>query len=126
MILVDEYLAILVISGSAPDALAGHEVALTDGAVVLAAIHVLGYVVSPVPMPPLDVLASPGFEWPDADIPIHGAGFIETADDHFAAARATVYGWSGTVNVASGTIRVSARAITQLLPASAALSVSAP
>ena len=89
---------------------------ISDGATVFATLRVMGYIVPPDPMPPLEVLASPGFEWPDAEIPIHGASFWETADPAFAAAAATVYAWSGTVNVAAGTIRVSAVAIPQLLP----------
>ena len=90
---------------------------IRDGAAVLATLRVKGYIVPPVPMPPLDVLVSPGFEWPDVDLPIHGAAFIETAHADLAATGATGYAWSGTANAGTGAIRVSAVSITQLLPA---------
>jgi hypothetical protein len=94
---------------------------ISDGGTVLACPRVLGYIVPPLTLPPLEVVADPGFDWPDVDLPIHGAAYIETAVDDLAAARSTVYAWNGTVNVATATIRVSAMAIPQLLPTAAAL-----
>jgi hypothetical protein len=41
----------------------------------IAAIRAEGYIVPPLPMPELLVLADPNFQWPDVDLPLHGAHF---------------------------------------------------
>ena len=87
-----------------------HEAVSIDGSVV-AALRVLGHVNPPFEMPPPSVLADPGFEWPDVDLPLHGAAFIDVATDDVPGATATVFGCRGTVNVATGTIKVRAWAL---------------
>lgn len=92
------------------------ELLIRDG-VPIAAIRVVGFVVLPFPVPELTVLASSEFSWPDADLPLHGAAFFETAPADMPSVPSTVYGCVGTVNVATGTIRVAAQAITSVVSA---------
>lgn len=87
---------------------------ITDGDRVVASIHVLGYVVPPFPIPDLSALTNRDFSWPDVDLPLHGAAFIETAEESLTRAASTVYACTGIVNVFTGTIRVRAHAITRL------------
>ncbi|MGH3548443.1 MAG: hypothetical protein ACRDQU_10105 [Pseudonocardiaceae bacterium] len=53
---------------------------ISDGDRVIAAIQAEGYIVPPFPMPELSVLADPNFQWPDVDLPLHGAHFWETSE----------------------------------------------
>ena len=62
-------------------------------------------------MPELSVLADPNFQWPDVDLPMHGAHFWETSREDLSTAAATVYGFTGSVNVAAGVLKVSARSL---------------
>lgn len=87
---------------------------ITDGDRVIASIHVLGYVVPPFPITDLSALTAPDFQWPDVDLPWHGAAFIETAVDALIESASTVYACTGTVNVATGTVRARAHAVTRL------------
>ncbi|HEX8760150.1 MAG TPA: hypothetical protein VF734_09305 [Pseudonocardiaceae bacterium] len=77
----------------------------------IAAVRAAGYVVPPFPMPELSILADPNFQWPDVDLPLHGAHFWETSDGNLSTAAATVYGFTGSVNVAAGVLKVSARSL---------------
>lgn len=82
-----------------------------QGDQVVAAVRAEGYIVPPFPMPELAVLAAPDFTWPDVDLPLNAAAFIETAREDLKVAAATVYGATGTVNVATGILRVAARSL---------------
>jgi hypothetical protein len=84
---------------------------ISDGDRVVAAVRAEGYIVPPFPVPELSVLADPDFQWPDVDLPIHGAAFWETSEEDISTAAATVYGFTGSVNVASGVIKVSAHSL---------------
>lgn len=75
------------------------------------AVHAVGYIVAPFPMPELAVLADPSFAWPDIDLPVHGSSRMQTADPALRAANHTVYGWAGTVNVAQGVLDIQARSL---------------
>jgi hypothetical protein len=94
---------------------------ITRGDRVAASLQFMGYVVPPIAMPALSVLLSPDFQWPDIDLPMHGATFVEAASEEWSAATATVYGASsGAVNLAARTLRLEAKS---LAPTSAGQSV---
>ncbi len=85
---------------------------ISDGDRVIAVARSEGYIVPPFRMPELSVLADPGFRWPDVDLPLHGAAFFETSDESLSTAAATVYAFTGSVNVAAGVLQqVSARSL---------------
>jgi len=80
---------------------------ITRGDRVVAALRFIGYVVPPIPMPELPTLLSPDFEWPDIDLPMHGAAFFDATSEELPAATATVYGaTTGAVNLAARTLRL--------------------
>ena len=76
-------------------------------------LEVRGYVVSPdgLEMPPLEVMADPGFEFPDLDFRVVGSALIRTADPRYEKLNRTVAVLEGTVNLASGRLVVEARAL---------------
>lgn len=84
---------------------------ISDGDRVIAALRAEGYIVPPFPMPELSVLADPNFQWPDVDLPMHGAHFWETADEALSTAAATVYGFTASANIATGVLKLSARSL---------------
>ncbi len=84
---------------------------ISDGDRVIAAVRAEGYIVPPFPMPELPVLADPNFQWPDVDLPLHGAHFWETSDKDVSAAAATVYSFTGSVNMGTGILTLSARSV---------------
>jgi hypothetical protein len=87
-----------------------HEtITLPGGSVV--ALQVRGFATPPFEMPPLETLAAPDFAWPDVDVPIHGAVTMQSAEPSLAALNHTVYGMNGTVNMARGEVRASARSL---------------
>ena len=75
-------------------------------------LDVRGYVVPPdgIEMPSLEVIAAPGFEFPDLDFRVTGSALIRTADPRFAHLNRTVAVIEGTVNLSSGELVVEARA----------------
>ena len=81
------------------------------------AVHAIGYIVPPFAMPELSVLADPAFTWPDVDLPMHGSSRVQTADPALAKATRTIYGWTGTVNVAQATLEVHARSLAPVVVA---------
>jgi hypothetical protein len=82
-----------------------------DGDRVVAAIRAEGYIVPPFPMPELSVLADPNFQWPDVDLPMHGAHFWETSREDLSTAAATVYGFTGSANIGAGLLELSAHSL---------------
>lgn len=84
---------------------------ILDGDRVIAAMRAEGYIVPPFPVPELPVLADPNFQWPDVDLPAHGAHFWETSREDLSTAAATVYGFSGSVNMGAGVLKLSARSL---------------
>jgi hypothetical protein len=87
-----------------------HEVVtLPSGSVV--SLQVRGFATPPFEMPPLETLATPGFEWPDTEVPIHGAVTMQTAEPSLAAFNRTVYGMTGTVNMARGEVHARAHSL---------------
>jgi hypothetical protein len=75
-------------------------------------LHVRGYVVPPagVEMPVLEALLAPGFEFPDVPFRVTAAATIRTAAPEWAELNAKVAVVEGTVNLATGALRVEARA----------------
>ncbi|MGH3918622.1 MAG: hypothetical protein ACRDSG_06230 [Pseudonocardiaceae bacterium] len=84
---------------------------ISDGDRVIAAVRAQGYIVPPFPMPELSVLADPNFQWPDVDLPLHGAAFWETSDEDLSTAATAVYGFTGSANVVTRVLKVSARSL---------------
>lgn len=75
-------------------------------------LQVRGYVVPPdgMEMPPLEVVASPGFEFPDIDFRVTGAALIKTTAAGCERLNRTVAIIEGTANLATGKLVVEARA----------------
>lgn len=75
-------------------------------------VRVRGYVVPPADMefPGLEVVTSPDFQFPDVDFRFTGAAFIDAVDERYRRFNAVVGVLEGTVNMATGTIKVEARA----------------
>jgi hypothetical protein len=89
-------------------------------------IHVRGYSVHPdgftvavtmkgflgEPSPGLlEAMLDPAFEPPDVDIPLHGAAWFETMAPAYAFLNHTVFGFSGTINMVTGALRVTYRSL---------------
>ena len=76
-------------------------------------VDVRGYVVPPAGMqvPPLEVIASPGFEFPPVDFRVVGSATIRTASPRLGALNSTVAALEGTVNMGTGRLEVEARAL---------------
>lgn len=85
---------------------------IIDAGDVRVSVDVRGYVVPPegVEMPPLEVLASPGFEFPDLDFRVTGSALMRTADPRYEHLNRTVAVLEGTVNMGTGRLAVEARA----------------
>lgn len=76
-----------------------------------AALHAAGYLVPPIEMPPLTALLDPSFTWPDVDFPLHGSARAQTAATAQAGANHTVYAFTGTANMSTGSLVVAGRSI---------------
>jgi len=79
-----------------------------------AAVTARGYMIAPFEMPPLETLAAPDFQWPDAETALHGCATIQTMESALAAANQTMYGFAGTTNPGRGDMRVRAHSLTSL------------
>jgi hypothetical protein len=62
-------------------------------------------------MPPLEVLASPCFEFPDLDFRVSAAALLRTADPRFDHLNRVVVINEGTVNLGTGRLVIEARAV---------------
>jgi hypothetical protein len=80
-----------------------------DGTTI--SLRVDGYIVPPFEMPELSALLDPSFSWPDVDLPLHGAARPQSAAPALQAVNRTVYAFTGTVNMARGSLVVNARRI---------------
>lgn len=83
------------------------------GEAASASVHAEGYVVPPFEMPPLRALLEPDFAWPDVDLPIHGAARLQSASPGLDAVNRLVYGFNGSVNMATGSLVVRARSLAE-------------
>lgn len=85
---------------------------IIDAGDVRVSLQVRGYVVPPagLEMPPLEVLMAPGFEFPDIDFRVTGAATIRCAAPEYEWLNRTIAVVEGTVNLATGALKVEARA----------------
>lgn len=76
-------------------------------------LDVRGYVLPPagVEVPPLEVVASPGFTFPAMDFRVVGSATIRTASPRLSALNRTVVALEGTVNMGTGRLEVEAHAL---------------
>jgi hypothetical protein len=77
-----------------------------DGATV--AITLKGYIGEPSPGF-LEAFLDPEFEPVDVDIPSHGAAWFQTMAPQYAFLNHTVFGFTGSLNIAQGVIRLTGR-----------------
>jgi hypothetical protein len=86
---------------------------IVDNGETRVALDVRGYVVPPagMEMPPLEVLASPDFEFPDLDFRVTGSALLRTADQRYDHLNRTVAAIEGTANLGTGKLVVEARAL---------------
>ncbi len=76
-------------------------------------VRVRGYVVPPdgAPVPPLEAVAQPGFEFPDVPFRVTGSALIRTTSTAFMHLNRAVVVIEGSVNMATGRLEVEARAV---------------
>ncbi|HEX6195776.1 MAG TPA: hypothetical protein VFZ37_07690 [Jiangellaceae bacterium] len=88
-----------------------HEV--VESANTRVAFDIRGYVLPPdgMEMPPLEVLASPGFEFPDLDFRVLATALMRTADPRFDYLNRAVVINEGTVNLGTGRLVIEARTV---------------
>jgi hypothetical protein len=86
---------------------------------VRVALDVRGYVVPPpgAPVPPLDAVVRPGFEFPDVPFRVTGSAFAATTAPGYEHLNGTTIVIEGTVNMATGDLDVTARQV-DAVPAS--------
>jgi hypothetical protein len=77
------------------------------------ALDVRGYVVPPpgAPVPPLEALLVPGFEFPDVPFRVTGSALASTASPEYRYLNSTTIVIEGEVNLATGRLVVEARAV---------------
>jgi hypothetical protein len=77
------------------------------------ALDVRGYVVPPpgAPVPPLEALLDPSFEFPDVPFRVTGSALARTAAPEFEYLNRTTVVIEGHVNLGTGTLVVEARAV---------------
>lgn len=90
----------------------------SDGTTVSA--HAEGYVVPPFEIPELSALVDPSFLWPDVDLALHGSARLQSAAPALAAVNRTVYSFTGTVNMATGSLEVAGSPVTEPSPSRSA------
>lgn len=80
---------------------------------VRVAAELRGYVVPPagMEMPPLEVLAAPGFEFPDVDFRVTATALMRTADPRYDYLNRAVIAIEGTVNLDTGRLAVESRVL---------------
>ena len=79
-----------------------------DGAT--AAFAMRGYLGEPAPGV-VEAMLDPEYVPPDADIPLHGASWWETMAPQYAFLNHTVFGFTGTINLATGMLRMTFRSL---------------
>ena len=77
------------------------------------ALDVRGYVTPPdgTPVPPLAALLEPGFEFPDVAFRVTGSALAATTSPEYAHVNGTTIVIEGEVNMATGALDVTARAV---------------
>jgi hypothetical protein len=77
---------------------------------ITAAVTMKGFLGEPSPGL-FEAMLDPTFEPPDVDIPLHGAAWFQTMAPEFAFLNHTVFGFSGTINMVTGILRVTYRSL---------------
>ena len=77
------------------------------------AMTLKGFYGDPTLMPPLEAWLDPDFEAPDADIPLHGAAWFQTMAPQHAFVNHTVFGFTGTINFATGRLHLTYRSLAE-------------
>jgi hypothetical protein len=82
---------------------------------VRVSVDVRGYVVPPdgAPVPPLEALLDPGFEFPDVPFRVTGSATIRTVEPSLAHLNRVIAIIEGQVNLATGALAVEARTVPQ-------------
>jgi hypothetical protein len=76
-------------------------------------VHAQGYSVPPAGMqlPAPEVLLSPGFQWPDVPVPLHGFALARTGAREFEWLNRTALAFEGSANVGTGQLLITAHAL---------------
>ena len=77
---------------------------LADGSPI--GMTLKGFIGDPTIMPSIDVWLDPDYEWPDTDLPYHGAGWWQSMAPQHAFLNYTVFGFTGSINMATGVVRI--------------------
>lgn len=86
-------------------------IAIPDGPPV--AVRIKGFWVPTHEFPPLEAFLDPEFEFPDIEIPGHMAVWHETMLPQYAHLNHTLFGFSGTLNLARGELRWTVRSLAE-------------
>ena len=84
-----------------------HEVVTLPSGLAVS-LHARGYIVPPMQLPPPEVILSPTFAWPDAELPLHGFSLARTGASEMAEMNRTAFAFEGTVNVGTKKLAVTA------------------
>ncbi len=84
---------------------------ITTPAGNIIAAHALGYITAPFEMPALHTLTAPDFQWPDVELTLQGVLTMQAAVPELTELDHTMFGFTGTVNVATGVLRLHARSL---------------
>lgn len=90
-----------------------HAPEIIDDGVSRLSLDVRGYVVPPpgAPVPALEALLQPGFEFPDVSFRVTGSAMVATTAPAYQYLNAATVVIEGEVNLATGALRVEARAV---------------
>ncbi len=77
---------------------------LADGSPI--GMRLKGFLGDPTIMPSIEAWLDPDYEWADTDLPYHGVGWWQTMAPQHAFLNHTVFGFTGTQNIATGVIRL--------------------
>jgi len=79
-----------------------------DGATL--AFTMRGFLGEPAPGM-IEAMLDPEYVPPDVDIPLHGAAWLETMAPQYAFVNHTVFGFTGTINLAKAALRITFRSL---------------
>jgi hypothetical protein len=95
-----------------------HAPEVIDDGTTRVSLDVRGYVVPPpgAPVPPLEALLEPGFQFPDTPFRVTGSALVSTAAAAYDYLNHTTVVIEGEVNLATGALVVEARAVERTAP----------
>jgi hypothetical protein len=94
----------------------GREIITLDDTTIAVSLHGIAVPPAGMDVPPLEVLASPDFEWPDVEFTIEAFATFETSCPAHQHLNRTTVVHSGTVNLATGALVIEARRPTPVQP----------